>query len=137
MDVSTAIDLMKKRGFKYTDKRRDILQLFSDEKRYLSAKEVQDSLKEDYPGLSFDTIYRNLSTFSELEILEETELEGEKKFRFTCPTKHHHHHLICLKCGKTKEIDACPMENVSTDLSDFEITGHKFEIYGICRRCVQ
>ncbi|MDN4525408.1 Fur family transcriptional regulator [Fictibacillus fluitans] len=136
MDVLTAMDLLKKNGFKYTDKRRDLLQLFSDEKRYLSAKEVQDSLKENYPGLSFDTIYRNLSTFSELDILEETELEGEKKFRFTCPTKEHHHHLICLKCGKTKEINACPMENITTDLSDFQVTGHKFEIYGVCQVCV-
>ncbi|SDM82198.1 zinc uptake regulator, Fur family [Fictibacillus solisalsi] len=136
MDVLTAMDLLKKKGFKYTDKRRDLLKLFSDEKRYLSAKEVQDALKENYPGLSFDTIYRNLSTFSELDILEETELEGEKKFRFTCPTKEHHHHLICLKCGKTKEINACPMENVTTDLSDFQVTGHKFEIYGVCQVCI-
>ncbi|WP_026676323.1 Fur family transcriptional regulator [Fictibacillus gelatini] len=135
MDVLRAIKLLKEEGYKYTDKRKHMLQLFADEKRYLSAREVQEFLKTNFPGLSFDTIYRNLSIFVDLGILEETELDGEKKFRYTCPSGKHHHHLICLKCGKTKEIDACPMEKVTTDLSEFQITGHKFEIYGYCSQC--
>lgn len=136
MNMADALRLLKKEGLKHTSKREDMLELFSNNDKYLTAKEVLLYMKDSYPGLSFDTIYRNLSTFVELGILEMTELSGEKHFRFTCNTNHHHHHFICLQCGKTKKIDSCPMENIGESLKNYDISGHKFEIYGTCPTCI-
>lgn len=137
MNVNEAIQYLKENGFKQTGKREDMLQLFAESNKYLTAKDVLDQLKDDYPGLSFDTIYRNLSLFVKMGILEMTELSGEKHFRFTCSRHQHHHHFICLDCGKTKEIETCPMNVLSEDLKGYDISGHKFEIYGRCPECAQ
>lgn len=135
MNVEQALEQLRQEGYKYTGKREDMIRHFASEKRYMSAKELLELMKEGYPNLSFDTIYRNLTLFSELGILEETELNGERKYRFHCSETHHHHHLICLKCGKTKQVEGCPLQSTLDGPDGFMITGHKFEIYGYCQTC--
>lgn len=137
MNIDEALQLMKEKGFKYTEKRRQMLELFAESDKYLTAKDVLEALRPAYPGLSVDTVYRNLSLFTLLGILEMTELSGEKHFRFACGARRHHHHFICIQCGKTKEIDACPMDVLAEKLDGYEIADHKFEIYGTCPQCQQ
>jgi len=134
MNTSEAIELLKKKGFKTTGKRKDILTYFENEDGYRTAKDLIQHLEETHEGISFDTIYRNLHLYNEVGILESTELNGEKHFRMNC-THHHHHHFICKDCGKTKEIEVCPMDEVKRTLANYEIEDHKFEIYGLCPSC--
>ncbi|OEH93727.1 Fur family transcriptional regulator [Bacillus solimangrovi] len=135
MKLEYALEMLKNEGYKYTIKREEMLRFFVGNNRYIRAKDVLDGMKMKYPNLSFDTIYRNLSLFADLEILEETELEGEKHFRIKCATDDHHHHFICMECGMTAQINACPMERVQHQLGNVAITGHKFEVYGKCQKC--
>ncbi|GAA4722151.1 Fur family transcriptional regulator [Brevibacillus fulvus] len=136
MTVEEALQILKERGFKYTGKREEIIRICAAEKRYLSARDIMEKIKEMYPNLSFDTVYRNISTFVQLGILEETELEGEGKFRLACSVDgDHHHHVICTVCGKTLSLPDCPMSILHAVPDEFQVTGHKFEIYGTCKEC--
>jgi len=134
MNVSEAVNLLKDKGYKTTGKRKAILNFFEASDGYRTAKDLIQHLESRYKTISPDTIYRNLHLYDEMGILETTELNGEKHFRMSC-AEHHHHHFICSRCGKTKEIDICPMEEVQQSLSNYAIDGHKFEIYGLCPMC--
>jgi Fur family zinc uptake transcriptional regulator len=135
MNVEEALSILKAKGYKYTGKREEMIRIFDREKRYVTAKEMLENMQTDYPNLSFDTIYRNLSLFEELDILETTQLHGERIYRLSCETNHHHHHIICTECGKTQPLDLCPMDAILGEPKGFNIKGHKFEIYGHCDQC--
>lgn len=136
--IEQAWHILKEKGYKYTKKREALLFYLAQKNRYLPARKVYDEMSEQFPGYSYDTIYRNLHDFSDLGILEKTDLNGEMQFRFHCQHHgigEHHHHFICSVCGKTKELDACPMDIFEKQLAGCKIEGHRFEIYGRCEEC--
>ena len=137
--VEKLMAILKDNGYKYTDKRKAMIELLVKEDRYINARYVSETLNKKFPGLSFDTIYRNLSTYVELGILEMTEINGERFFKLACLNEeHHHHHHICLNCGKAKIIhtDICKNLNIK-ELAGYRIDSHKFEIYGLCPECLK
>lgn len=135
MTIEEAITLLKNNGYKMTERRKVILHYFSEEKnKYKTASQLYKHMEERYPGISFDTVYRNLHLYHELGILESTDLNAEKHFRMTC-SDHHHHHFICKICGIAKKINFCPMDYVANALSHYTIDDHKFEVYGRCPTC--
>lgn len=134
MDVKEAMALLQENGYKTTKRRKDILEFFAKEEKYYTAKELFEYMESIYPGISYDTVYRNLHLYHELGILESTELNAEKHFRMNCGS-HHHHHFICSTCGSTKKINICPMDEVKKLLTKYQIEGHKFEVYGLCPTC--
>lgn len=133
--VQKALAKMKAQGYKNTPKRQAMLEAIAKSEKFVSAKEVQEMLKNIYKGLSYDTVYRNLYMFVEQGILEMSERNGEKIFLMH-HSHHHHHHFICDICDKITELEHCPMDDFVKQLPDFIILGHKFEITGICKECV-
>lgn len=133
--IKEAIDTMKQNGLKETDKRREMLSILLEQEGYLSAREVQEKLQTKFPSISQDTIYRNLNLFSDLGIVESTELNGEKHYQFSCKHQGHHHHFICSNCGKTIPFDMCPMDFFKDQLPGYSILSHRFELFGLCDEC--
>ena len=135
--LEESLKKLKKSGLKHTQKREDIIRLFAGEDRYLSAKSIHEAMDVAYPNISFDTIYRNLYSFADIGILETTELNNEQLFRISCLHEgHHHHHFICEQCGKSIQLEMCPMDFFEQQLSNCQLNSHRFEIFGICDKCV-
>ncbi|MGO4927689.1 Fur family transcriptional regulator [Fundicoccus sp. Sow4_D5] len=140
--VTAGIKQLKAAGFKLTKKRQEIIELFAQTQRYLSATHIHQEMSERYPTMSYNTTYRNIYDFVEIGLLESTEYNQEQLFRFDCyllnekkVENHHHHHFICRECGLTLLLDACPMQQVTTDLTGVVIESHRFEVFGLCREC--
>ena len=61
---------------------------------------------------------------------------GEALYRLCNPL--HHHHLVCERCGRVEEIDACEVEPWAERVASrrgFAITGHQADIFGLCLAC--
>ena len=49
MTVQEALDRLKEHGYKYTGKREEMIRVFAQEKRYLTAEELLDKLQVQFP----------------------------------------------------------------------------------------
>ena len=132
-DTERIVRRMSGSGLRITEQRRTLARLFSGASGYLTPKDVYEHMQEVYPGLSFDTVYRNLRVMLELGIVEQFVLEEGVKFKLSCEEPHHHH-MICLQCEKTLPIRSCPMPDTQVP-GGFKVVTHKFEVFGYCPEC--
>jgi Fur family ferric uptake transcriptional regulator len=50
----------------------------------------------------------------------------------------HYHHLICNSCGTVVPFESCNIESLYPTVSaqtDFQISGHMLELFGLCGAC--
>jgi Fur family zinc uptake transcriptional regulator len=125
---------MMQKGWRITEQRRSLATLFAQTEGYLSPKDVYEHMRQKYPGVSFDTVYRNLRLLNEMGVLEQFHLAEGLKFKASC-IAHHHHHLICVSCEKTVTFEFCPMKLMPDIPGTFSVLNHRFDIFGYCESC--
>lgn len=136
--------ILKEKGLKVTKQRILVLEaLASCEDKHLTAEEIYEIVKADFPEIGLATVYRTIQLLVELDLVESIQL-GDGYVRYEIgkldgEEAHHHHHLICLSCGKIisfwddllDELEARIMESAS-----FQVINHEVKIYGYCRECL-
>ena len=133
------IDRLKENGYKLTKQREAIIQVLKENDGHYNANELFNMVAREISGINFSTIYRNLELLVKLEIVNKLSIE-EGLNHFELADKGHHHHVICKSCGKVKEIDLCPykeFEKSKLKEIGFKPMEHRFEIYGLCSKCMK
>ena len=133
MHKQEAIKKLKEHNYKITPQRELILDIMLNQQGYLSVREVYERVKEVFPQVSIDTVYRNLSLLKDINILNETTIGNN--IMYVMRKEIHNHTMRCLKCGKIYELDICPLELLINQIKDFEVVDHKIEIIGYCKEC--
>ncbi|MHB8156521.1 MAG: Fur family transcriptional regulator [Desulfocucumaceae bacterium] len=132
------VDRLRGGGYKITPQRQEIINCFGSGGKHYSAEEIHQEIKARFPNISLDTVYRNLNTLKKLGIIEVLNFH-DGKCRYELAVENiHHHHLICLKCGGSEELDFCPLKFLDDRLlseKKFSVERHSFEIYGYCSGC--
>jgi Fur family ferric uptake transcriptional regulator len=126
--------------YKITPQRRVILKVFLDNVEYhLSAEEIYNIVRVTNPEIGLATVYRTLDLLAELEILQKVNFgDGRSRYEFSDIEVHHHHHLICLKCGEVTEFDDDKLEELEAAIgkkSGFKIIDHQVKFFGYCQKC--
>ncbi|MHB9093838.1 MAG: Fur family transcriptional regulator [Eubacteriales bacterium] len=130
------------REYKLTAQRRVVLEVFiKSPEKHLSAEDVWGMVKKMHPEIGLATVYRTLDLFAELEILQKMDFgDGRGRYEFCETEVHHHHHLICLKCGLVAEVEDDLLETLESVIEKnkfFEIVDHQVKFYGYCEKCHQ
>ncbi|MEB3316559.1 MAG: Fur family transcriptional regulator [Cyanobacteriota bacterium] len=96
------------RGQRLTPQRERMLELFErlGEGRHLSAEQAHQRLRIQGEQVSLATVYRTLRLLSGMGLLKELELaEGGRRFELAGQDHRHHHHLVCVRCGRIEEFE--------------------------------
>ena len=97
--------ILKEHGLKKTKQRVLVLEaLASCGDEHLTAEEIYEIVKAEFPEIGLATVYRTIQLLSGLGLVESIQL-GDGYVRYEIgkiggTEAHHHHHLICLDCGK-------------------------------------
>lgn len=97
-------------------------------------------LIEQTRGVDRASIYRTIALFERLDIVQRLSSGWKYRLELTDRFKPHHHHLTCIRCGRTVDMSETELEKLITSLSaryGFAPTAHQIEIQGICRMCRQ
>jgi len=130
-------EILKREGMKSTRHRNAILLLLEQSDHPVSAEELYISLREKTASINLSTVYRTLDTFVSKNLVIKSTMD-DGKARYELNHHEHKHHLFCVGCHKVISIEDCPMGELQDSLKkkmDFEVTGHKLEIYGYCHNC--
>lgn len=135
--IEQAVAILRRNQLKITKQRQALIDyLVTYQDHYVAIAEVDEHMRGLFPGMSHNTIYRNVKEFEALGLLELKTQAKQTLVKYQCDFKHqHHHHFICSNCGKVQELEACPLDAFEDQLPGCTITGHRIEFYGLCADC--
>jgi Fur family ferric uptake transcriptional regulator len=132
----SCLETLKHKGLKLTPQRRLIVDIIHDAHEHLSAEDIIDDVRRRMPGVNKSTIYRTL------EILEEAgcvyKSESNDRFIYHHAEEGHHHHLVCVRCGKTIECSESLFHPIEQSLArhyGFTADFKHVVINGLCDQC--
>ena len=143
-DVEIERKKLKEKGLKVTNQRLLVLQVLAENKdRHLTAEDIYELVKEDYPEIGLATIYRTVQLLLEMQLVDRINLDDgcvryEIGETLDGTGKHHHHHLICKTCGKVLPFKDDLLDELERHIEEetgFHVLDHELKFYGQCSEC--
>jgi len=124
-------NLLKNSSLKVTPQRLEILKII-EKYGHISIDDIYVNVKEKFPSISLATVYKNIHTLKDENILTEIHPQNEKS-HFELK-KSHHGHFICKKCRNIYDFEI--QTSCNPKLSEIEkIEESEVYLYGLCNKC--
>jgi Fur family transcriptional regulator, ferric uptake regulator len=130
-----ATEALSRAGFRSGGGRRQVVELLGSEDCALTALEIDRRLS----GVGRATVYRALDQLEALGLVQKIDLGGEAAgYERLDPEGHHHHHIVCERCGRVVAFEDEGLERAIVALTkrpDFKVSSHEVTLRGECSRC--
>lgn len=130
--------ILKREGLKNTKHRNSILEVIENSDQPVSAEQIFLALKARNTSINLSSVYRILDSLVSKGLIIKSSISGDTKAVYELNRSEHKHHLVCSGCKKMFPVDGCPLGEYEKQLHerlDFDVTGHRLEIFGFCREC--
>lgn len=131
-------DRCKQHNLNMTPQRVAIYEELIKSKNHPDSDDIFKRVKNIFPDISIDTVYRTLSKFAEIGVVHVVEGYGEAK-RYD-PDMDKHHHFRCQKCNKIVDFYDRSYDNMkvpSAFQKNFRVVNVKVILEGVCDKCVK
>ncbi|MDR3162813.1 MAG: transcriptional repressor [Helicobacteraceae bacterium] len=121
-------------NLKATPQRIKILSLLGDY-GHLTIERIYSELKKDTPTISLSTVYSNIESLSEKNIVKEVPISRQKEAYELNSGAHAHH--VCRQCGKITdiEIDSAKLGESVKFREEAKIDSVDIIFNGVCNNC--
>ena len=126
---------LRDQGFKITTPRNQVIARVANREDNFTAEELAGELD----SIGRATVYRTLKLLVDQGLVCRIVM-GDGSVNYRASHQSHHHHVVCISCGATEDVSMNDVENVLAGVrgaTDFDIVGHRVEVYGICPDCRQ
>jgi Fe2+ or Zn2+ uptake regulation protein len=128
------VEELRDQGLKITAPRFQVIERVAG---YEEANFTAEELAAKLAPIGRATVYRTLKLLLDHALICRVIL-GDGAVCYRLSHKAHHHHLVCLSCGATEDVDLSDVEDVLAgvrDATSYEVVGHRIEVYGFCPSC--
>lgn len=133
--IEHALSELDAAGYRRGGSRRKVIEFLGTRDCAVSALEIDREL--DRVGRA--SVYRTLEQLEELGLVQKVDLGRDSAaYERVDPTGHHHHHLVCNRCGHVLPFEDERLESAIHDVDagdGFRIEGHEVTLRGTCSRC--
>ncbi len=137
---------LREKGLKVTQQRLLVLQTLAGHSgRHMTAEDIYELIRADYPEIGLATVYRTLQLLLEMQLVDRINLDDgcvryEIGHLFEGDTKHNHHHLICRTCGSVFPFEDDLLDELEKHIEEdagFHVLDHELKFYGQCKECLR
>lgn len=129
------IETFRRNGFRATPQRVAIAKAVLGNKNHPTAEEIYEIVTRVNPSISLSTVYNTLNTMRDSNMIIELAFGDTNRYD---PNTNIHVNMVCQNCGQIIDIENKTLEEEVNRISKkrkFSITGHRFDLYGVCRSC--
>jgi Fur family peroxide stress response transcriptional regulator len=135
--LETLVASLRGNGHRITPQRMAMLKVLAESKDHLSAEEIFEKIRSDYPTTSLATVYKTISVLKDLGELMELDFGDDRK-RFDGRHTEPHPHFVCRDCSKIFDVDLDSLEMLQKEAAEktgFEVDDHRVTFFGRCSEC--
>jgi Fur family ferric uptake transcriptional regulator len=135
--LTRLMTILSENGHRLTAARQTILQVLTSSGGHVSADQLVEMVRQQFPQVGRMTVYRTLELLSQLGVIRPV-YQGTGAAHYILLEDGHHHHLVCACCDQVIEFEECVLEEIEQVVSgrfNFQIQGHLLEFFGICENC--